>query len=90
MQEEFDYSPTVKPKQIGELFKNLPVKKTKHEYEYQEVCCDIEKDFGRLVWTLPYKVGVTPYKIKKAAEIARARGIKKYPYLVGIIKRLPY
>ncbi len=81
-----------KPKTMTALIGNyqLGVKETKHKYEYQEVCSDLEKDFGKLIWTLPHKMGFTPYKIKEAGRIARERGIKKLPYLVGIIKRLPY
>jgi len=62
--------------------------KTVHEYEYQEVCADLEKDFGKLVWTLPYKKGVTEFNIKKAGAIARKRGILKFNYLVGVLNKL--
>lgn len=88
-----------KPKDMKSLMGNyqLGKKKTKHEYEYQEVCSDLQKMFedhgneaeSKLVWTLPYKVGFTPHKIKKAGEIARKRGIIKFSYVVGIIKNLP-
>jgi len=72
------------------LFANYQLgrEQTKHEYEFQEVCEDLAKDFGKLVWTLPYKKNVTEYKIKEAGRIARARGVKKFPYLMGIIKKL--
>lgn len=78
------------PKQMSMLMERFQIgrEKTNHEYEYQEVCSDLQKDFGKLVWTLPYKDGVTEYKIKKAGEIARSRGILKFNYLVGIIKKL--
>lgn len=69
-------------------FNNVFTKETKHNYEYQEVCEDLERDFGKLVWTLPWKKGVTEYKIKRAGEIARKRGILKFGYLVGIINKL--
>lgn len=87
--DEYDETPTVKTKKLGLLMSSYQVKKSKHEYEYQEVCSDLEKDFGKLVWTLPHKVGFTPYKIKKAGGIARKRGVLKYPYLVGVLKNLP-
>lgn len=61
---------------------------TKHEYEYQEVCEDLQKDFGKLVWTLPYKKGVTEFNLKKAGAIARKRKILKFRYLVGILNKL--
>ena len=61
---------------------------TKHDFEFQEVCEDLEKDFGKLVWTLPYKKGVTEFNLKKAGDIARKRGILKFSYLLGILKKL--
>lgn len=88
---EFDETPNNESKSMGSLMDKYQIgtKKTKHEYEFQEVCSDLEKDFGKLVWTLPHKIGFTPHKIKKAGAIARKRGVLKFPYLVGIIKNLP-
>jgi hypothetical protein len=77
------------PKSMATLFTNRELQVSNHEYEYQEVCSDLQKDFGKLVWTLPHKEGITEYKIRKAGEIARSRGILKFAYLVGIIKKLP-
>jgi hypothetical protein len=62
---------------------------TKHNHEYEEVCSELEPLFGKLVWTLPYVKGVTEYKIREAAAIARKRGKLTFPYLRGIINRLP-
>lgn len=78
------------PELMSSLLEKYKVgrQKTKHNYEFQEVCSDLEKDFGKLVWTLPYKKGVTEHKIKEAGQIARKRGILKFNYLVGILKRL--
>ena len=75
----------------GTLFGNVLTreKTTKHNHEFQEVCEDLQKDFGKLVWTLPYKVGITETKLRRAGEIARKRGILKFNYLVGVIKNLP-
>jgi len=77
-------------KSISSLMSKYEIgrEKTKHQEEYQEVCSDLQEDFGKLVWTLPYKKGVTEFKIKEAGKIARARGVLKFTYLVGIIKRL--
>lgn len=77
-------------KSMSSLFEKFQIgrEETKHSYEFQEVCVDLEKDFGKLVWTLPYKTWVTEHNLRKAGEIARKRGIKKYPYLVGILKKL--
>lgn len=64
------------------------VRKSKHLYEYQELCEELAKVYGRLVWTLPHKVGFTEHKIRRAHQIASERGITKFAYLVGIIKKL--
>ena len=64
------------------------VKETNHEFEYQEVCTELEKDFSKLVWTLPFKKGYSEFNLKKAAGIARKKGILKFNYLVGILKKL--
>ena len=65
------------------------IKKTKHKFEYQELCEELEPIYGKLVWTLPHKIGFTEYKIRKAHEIAQNRKILKINYLIGIIKKLP-
>ena len=78
------------PKSMATLFDNFQIgrQKTKHEHEYQEICEDLQKDFGKLVWTLPYKKNVTNYKLKEAGAIARKRGITTIPYLIGVMKKL--
>lgn len=63
-------------------------KKTKHKHEFQELCEELEPIYGKLVWTLPHKIGFTEYKIRKAHQIAQDRNILEFKYLVGIIKRL--
>lgn len=67
----------------------LPVEKSKHKFEYQELAEELQKVYGRAIWSLFHKVGFTEHKIKKAHEIAVQKGITKLPYLIGIIKRLP-
>lgn len=62
--------------------------KPKVEYEFQAVCLDLEKFYGKQVWTLPYKVGFTERKIVKAHEICVRRGKISLGYLIGVIKRL--
>lgn len=62
---------------------------TKHEHEFQELCEELEPTYGKIIWTVPYKKGVTEYKLREAAKIARKRGNLTYPYLMGIIKRMP-
>ena len=73
---------------FGEL--QFGKKETKHEFEFQEICEDLQKDFGKLVWTIPHKKGnwVTNYNLKKAGAIARKAGVTTVPYLIGIMKRL--
>jgi len=62
---------------------------SRHEFEFQEICAALEKDFGKLVWTLPHKKGVTEFKLKEAGRIAKRRGILDFKYLYGILKKLP-
>ena len=62
---------------------------TKHEHEFQEVCEELEPVYGKAIWTLPHQVGVTEHKIREAHKIAVKRGITRYGYLKGVIKRLP-
>jgi len=84
---EFDQQVN-KPKALSDVLSGYKIKKSEHEHEFQEVCSNLQKDFGKLVWTLPYKAGVTPHKMLEASKIAQQRGILKFPYLLGIIKKL--
>jgi hypothetical protein len=61
---------------------------TKHEHKFQEICEDLARDFGKAVWRLPYEPWCDEFKLRKAGEIARKRGVLKFSYLVGIIKKL--
>lgn len=73
----------------GISFDHLPKQPTtKHSFEFQEICEDLQTDFGKQVWVLPYKKFCTEWKLREAGRIARKRGIKKFPYLIGIIKKL--
>lgn len=75
-------------KQIALDMSRYTTPKTKHEYEFQEVCEDLQTDFGKGVWSLPYRKGVTEYKLAEAGKIARKRGIKTIAYLIGIMNKL--
>ena len=61
---------------------------SKHEHEYQEVCAELQPIYGKKIWLLPWKPFCTEYKLRKAHEIAKKRGIQTFAYLVGIIKKL--
>ena len=61
----------------------------KHNHEFQEVCERLEPIYGKQIWMLPHQAGITEHKIITAHEIAVRRGKTIYPYLKGIIKRLP-
>jgi hypothetical protein len=69
-------------------FSLFQTKETKHKHEYQEVCEELQKTYGKLVWTLPFKPGFTEYKLREAHRIAKERGITKFAYLYGIMKKL--
>lgn len=63
----------------------------KIDFEFQELCLELQPIYGKRIWTLPYKVGYTEKKIRKAHEIAMKKGILKINYLIGIINKLkPY
>lgn len=77
---------------MDSLFKNFKIEKPKDDkinFEFQEIGKQLEPIYGKLIWTLFYKPWANEYKIKKAHEIAQARGITKINYLIGIIKKLP-
>lgn len=75
-------------KKIQQLVTTEPTKKSAHDFEYQEVCSELEPIYGKGIWRLPYQPGVTEHKIREAHKIASQRGIQKYGYLIGIIKKL--
>lgn len=74
-------------KKIQPILPPRPI--TKHQHEFQEVCEELEPVYGKAVWLLPHIAGVTEWKIREAAKIAKTRGNRTFPYLRGIIKRLP-
>lgn len=64
------------------------IQKTKHKHEYQEICEELAKVYGRQIWTLPSKPFFTEYKIRKAHEVCLKRNILTFGYLVGVLKKL--
>lgn len=73
--------------QLLPLFQGEP--KSKHEYEYQELCTELQPIYGKGIWALVHQAGVTEYKLREAHKIAVKRGITTLGYLRGIIKKLP-
>ena len=63
-------------------------KKTKHKFEFQELCSELEPIYGKRIWTVPFIKGFTEYKIRKANEIAHKANIININYLIGIIKKI--
>lgn len=63
-------------------------KKTKHKFEYQELCVELEPIYGKRIWTIPHMPNFTEYKIRKAHEIAKNKGVLTINYLIGILKKL--
>lgn len=85
----------VKTKSMFDLLKDFSapaqeLKKSKVQYEFQELGLELEPIYGKVIWSLFYKKGFTEFKIRKAHEIAQRRNITKVAYLIGIIKKLPY
>lgn len=58
------------------------------QFEYQELGKQLEPTYGKRIWSLFHKSGVTEDKVRRASEIAKRRGIETFAYLVGIIKKL--
>lgn len=57
-------------------------------YEFQDLCAELEPVYGKGVWALPCKVGVTENKIRRGHKICQEKGIIKLSYLIGVLKRL--
>lgn len=62
---------------------------SKHAYEFQEICSELESIYGKAVWRIPFQKNMTEWKMREAHRIATQRGIYTYPYFYGILKRLP-
>ena len=60
----------------------------KIDYEFQALGVELQPIYGKVVWTLFYKKGMTEAKIRDAAKIAKSRGKESFGYLVGILKKL--
>lgn len=65
------------------------IKQSKHKFEYQEVCEELEPTYGKLIWTLPHKVGFTEYKIREAHKVCIKRNILTFKYLYGVLRKMP-
>jgi hypothetical protein len=67
----------------------LPERPTsKHAFEYQELCEQLQPIYGKAIWTVPHLVGVNEYKIREAHKVCVRRGILRLPYLIGVIKKM--
>ncbi len=66
----------------------LPKVKSKHRFEYQEICEELAKTYGRQIWILPSKPFFTEYKLRQAHKICQQRNILTFRYLVGVLKKL--
>lgn len=78
---------------IGEIIKIPEARESKFQYEFQELGVELEPYYGKLIWTIFWRLGnkkgFTPYQIRKAHEICQKKGNLTFPYLVGVLKRLP-
>lgn len=61
---------------------------SKFNHEFQELGTLMEPIYGRKVWSLFYRAGMTEQKIRKAFEIAQKRNNLTFGYLIGILKKL--
>ena len=60
----------------------------KIDYEFQALGVELQPIYGKVIWTLFHKKGMTEAKIRDAAKIAKSRGKENFPYLIGILKKL--
>jgi len=60
----------------------------KKVYEFQDLGSELQPIYGKGVWGLFTKVGVTENKVRDAHKICRERGITTLGYLIGVLKRL--
>jgi hypothetical protein len=79
---------------ISSITSSYELKKptSKHKHEYQELCTQLEKYFGKLVWTLPHKPGFTENRIRQAARACwrqKKVGEKYFGYLYKVIQNSP-
>lgn len=78
----------------AESKKRLGWKKRAPDFEYQELCLEMEQFFPKneknIIWTLPFKIGYTEEKIRKAFDICKKKNVRSVRYVIGIIKNLPY
>lgn len=68
--------------------RRIEEKRPKVDYEFQALGILLEPIYGKVIWSLFHRKGVTEEKVRRAHEIAKRRGIEKYAYLWGIIKKL--
>lgn len=60
----------------------------KVDFEFQALGILLEPIYGKVIWSVFHKPKVTEEKVRRAHEIAKKRGIEKYAYLLGIIRKL--
>lgn len=72
---------------ISTYNKTFSVKK-EIEFEYQSLCQENEKYFGKGIWALPHRVGITDTKLREAIEIAKRKEKTTIAYLIGILRNL--
>ncbi len=64
------------------------VKPSKHKFEYQELCEELAKIYGKQIWILPSKPFFTEHKLRKAHEVCQKRGVLTFNYLYGVLRKL--
>ena len=62
-------------------------KTPKVEYEYQDLCLQLEEYFGKkkLIWALPHRVGYTNQLMRYSLKECQTRNIKNLNYFIAII-----
>lgn len=73
-----------------QYLKKFEVDKHRISEQYQEICDEAETWFGkaqnRLIWSLPWRKGITDNKLRNALEVCKTKQIKDIRYLLGVLK----
>lgn len=67
----------------------IKVPQGKHKFEYQELCTQLEKYWGKRVWMLPHRSGFTENRIRHAARECwkmKKVGPQYFGYLFAVIR----
>jgi len=60
----------------------------KQTFEFQEICSNLQKIYGKGIWGLTKKLWFSEEKLRQAHKICKEKGITYIGYLIKVIKNL--